>query len=68
VKAGETGDVKVCGTIVFKGYLNNIQATKETFTDDGWFMTGDLAYIDGNGNLNLTGRSKDSIIINGGKC
>ena len=66
-KAGEVGDLQVSGPVVFKRYFNNPIATKEAFTDDGWFITGDLAYIDNSGNLNLTGRSKDTIIVNGVK-
>ncbi|KAK5998056.1 Microperfuranone synthase [Cladobotryum mycophilum] len=65
--AGETGDLQISGPILFDGYFNNPGATKDTFTEDGWFITGDLAFIDKNGNLNLTGRSKDTIIVNGVK-
>lgn len=64
---GEMGDLQVSSPIVFKGYFNNPTATEEAFTDDGWFITVDLAYIDSAGNLNLTGRSKDTIIVNGVK-
>jgi long-subunit acyl-CoA synthetase (AMP-forming) len=66
-EAGEIGDLQVSGPIVFKRHLNNPTATEEAFTDDGWFITGDLAYIDCSGNLNLTCRSKDTIIVNGMK-
>jgi acyl-CoA synthetase (AMP-forming)/AMP-acid ligase II/thioesterase domain-containing protein len=66
-KAGDMGDLQVSGPIVFKGYFNNPSASKEGFTEDGWFITGDVAYIDAAGNLNLTGRSKDTIIVNGVK-
>ena len=65
--ANEIGSLQVSGPIVFKEYFNNPQATTTTFTPDGWFITGDRAMIDTNGYLNLAGRIKDSIIINGVK-
>ena len=62
---GEAGNLQVHGSIVFERYYNNPEATASAFTDDGWFITGDQAYIDDAGNLNLSGRAKESIIING---
>ncbi|KAJ5267453.1 Acetyl-CoA synthetase-like protein [Penicillium angulare] len=62
-----TGSLELRGPIVFQGYFNNEEATREAFTDDGWFKTGDLASIDDNGHLRLIGRSKDLININGVK-
>ena len=64
---GEVGDLQVTGPIVFKEYYNNSDATADAFTHDGWFITGDRAMIDAEGHLNLAGRSKESIIINGVK-
>lgn len=64
---GEHGNLEVSGKIVFKGYYNNPKATAEAFTRDGWFITGDRAFIDDSGCLNLAGRAKESIIINGVK-
>lgn len=61
---GESGELELRGPMVFKGYLNNEVANRESFTVDGWFRTGDLGRID-DGHLHLVGRSKDSIIVNG---
>ena len=62
---GESGDLQVIGSIVFREYFNNLQASRASFTSDGWFVTGDRAYIDAHGNLNIVGREKDSINVNG---
>ena len=67
VKPGEPGNLEVTGPIVFKSYYNNPEATAEAFTADGWFKTGDIAIIDSQGKLNLAGRTKDTITINGVK-
>ena len=67
VKTGQLGNLEVSGPILFKAYYNNEQATKEAFGEDGWFKTGDRAYVDEAGYLNLSGRAKESIIINGVK-
>lgn len=61
----EIGNLHVEGDVVFQRYYNNKAATADAFTEDGWFITGDRAYIDAAGNLNLAGRAKESIIING---
>ena len=66
-KPGERGHLQVAGPAVFKGYFGNPQATNMAFTSDGWFQTGDLAYLDDNGNLHLDGRIKELININGVK-
>lgn len=66
-RPNEIGELQLYGPVVFKGYFNNSQATKESFTDDGWFITGDRALKDSEGNLQLAGRAKESIIINGVK-
>jgi acyl-CoA synthetase (AMP-forming)/AMP-acid ligase II len=61
---GEEGALQVRGCSVFDGYYDNDEATMAAFTDDGWFRTGDLAVIDNQGFVALTGRDKD--IINRG--
>ena len=63
--AYEPGDLHLRGPIVFNKYYNNETATRAAFTDDGWFITGDRAFFDSNNSLNLVGRTKDTVIING---
>lgn len=53
--------------MVFKDYFNNPTATTQSFSQDGWFITGDKGFLDAAGNLSLSGRVKESIIINGVK-
>lgn len=64
---GERGSLELRGDNVFQGYYNNEAATAEAFTSDGWFRTGDLAYLDAKGRLHLDGRTKEMININGVK-
>ncbi|MFJ3337925.1 alpha/beta fold hydrolase [Streptomyces sp. NPDC086766] len=61
---GEVGELQLRGPVITRGYHNNAAATREAFTADGWFRSGDLGHLDG-GRLTLVGRSKDSIIVNG---
>jgi cyclohexanecarboxylate-CoA ligase len=58
---GIEGELQVSGPSVFAGYRDNASATAGAFTDDGWFCTGDLARMDTDGNIQITGRSKDVI-------
>ena len=62
---GEIGLLQLSGPGVFKEYFNSPEKTAGSFTHDGWFKTGDLAWIDKNGKLLLTGREKDIVIVNG---
>lgn len=64
---GEVGELQLSGPVIFTGYFNNPAATAESFTTDGWFVTGDLAWLDDSGSLNLAGRTKDTINVNGVK-
>lgn len=61
----ESGDLEVRGKVVFKGYYRNESATNSAFAPGQWFRTGDRGFIDSNGNLNLVGRAKEVINING---
>ncbi len=62
----EDGEILVKGKNVFKGYLNKPEKTKEVFKN-GWFLTGDLGYIDEEGYLFITGRKKEIIVLPNGK-
>ncbi|MBZ4323743.1 non-ribosomal peptide synthetase, partial [Streptomyces huiliensis] len=61
---GEVGRFQVRGASVTSGYHDNAAANAEAFTADGWFDTGDLAFLR-DGELYITGRAKDVIIVNG---
>ena len=63
--AGEIGHIEVRGPNVFKGYWRMPEKTKEEFTADGWFKTGDVGKLDAEGFVTIVGRSKD-LIISGG--
>lgn len=62
---GETGEVWGKGPCCSSGYYNDPEATRQAWTEDGWFRTGDLGIIDEKGNLAIVGRNKD-VIIRGG--
>ena len=63
----EDGEIQMKGPNVFREYWKNPDATRETFTEDGWLKTGDLGEIDDEGYVKITGRKKDIIITAGGK-
>lgn len=62
---GEIGNIQVKGPNVFKGYWRMPEKTKEEFSADGWFKTGDVGKVDERGYASIVGRSKD-LIISGG--
>ncbi|MCJ1387547.1 hypothetical protein MMC18_000390 [Xylographa bjoerkii] len=61
---GTPGDVQIRGPVVFREYFRNPEATALSFTGDGWFKTGDQGWLDEQGDLHLSGRSKETILIN----
>ena len=63
--AGQIGGIEVRGPNVFKGYWRMPEKTREEFTVDGWFKTGDVGQVDERGYITIVGRSKD-LIISGG--
>jgi len=60
------GELEVRGPSVFKGYWNNEEATKNEFTEDGWFKTGDIGKLE-DGFLTITDRKKELLKTSGGK-
>jgi long-chain acyl-CoA synthetase len=64
--APAAGEIAIRGPIVMKGYWNRPEATAQVLRD-GWFYTGDLGYFDSHGNLFITGRGKEVIVLANGK-
>ncbi len=60
------GEITIKGPNVMKGYYKDEAKTRGAFKD-GWFLTGDLGYIDDNGYIHITGRSKEMIVLSSGK-
>ncbi|QFG53572.1 AMP-dependent synthetase/ligase [Chryseobacterium sp.] len=67
VKIQEDGEITVKGPSVFKGYFKNEEMTREAFTEDGFFRTGDIGHIDSEGFLKITDRKKEMFKTSGGK-
>jgi long-chain acyl-CoA synthetase len=61
------GEILAQGPNIMQGYLNDPEATRETFTEDGWLKTGDLGRFDAAGNLHIKGRSKSVIVLSNGE-
>jgi long-chain acyl-CoA synthetase len=66
VRMAEDGEILVRGPSIFKGYWNRPEETQNAF-QDGWFKTGDIGHIDGDGYLSVTDRKKELIKTSGGK-
>ncbi len=63
----ETGELLVKGPAVMKGYHNQEELTKTVIDEDGWLHSGDIAKIDKDGHIFITGRIKNMIVLSGGK-
>ena len=63
----ETGELLVKGENIMKGYYNKPELTAAAITPDGWLHTGDIAHIDKDGFIFITGRIKNMIVLSGGK-
>ena len=62
---GESGELCVKGPQVMKGYWERPEATADTFTEDGWLKTGDVAVLQADGYLKIVDRIKDMILVSG---
>lgn len=67
VRISEEGEIQVSGDNVTPGYYHNEAENEKAFTEDGWFRTGDLGYLDEQGALHITGRIKNLIILSNGE-
>ena len=61
------GEILLTGPAIFKGYFKNPDATKEAFTPDGWFRTGDMATMDSRHSVFIVGRCKNMILSSNGQ-
>jgi long-chain acyl-CoA synthetase len=67
IRIAADGEVEASGPGVMLGYYNKPEATREVFTEDGWFKTGDIGEIDSEGFLKITDRKKELFKTSGGK-
>jgi long-chain acyl-CoA synthetase len=67
VRIADDGEILLAGGNIFQGYYNNPEATAEVLEDDGWFHSGDLGQVDGEGYVRITGRKKEILVTAGGK-
>src|SRR6185436_7482030 len=67
LRLAEDGEILARGPNVFSGYHKDPSATREAFTDDGWFKTGDVGRFTDDGFLQIVDRKKDILVTAGGK-
>ena len=67
IRIAPDGEILVKSDMVFSGYLNDPEKTREVLSDDGWYATGDIGHLDQDGFLWITDRKKDILITAGGK-
>ncbi|MDO5815737.1 MAG: class I adenylate-forming enzyme family protein, partial [Methanobrevibacter sp.] len=63
----QQGEIALRGPAIAKGYWGNEEKTKASFLDNGWFLTGDVGYLDDDNRLFITDRKKDMIVMSGWK-
>ncbi|MBQ9246519.1 MFS transporter [bacterium] len=67
IKIADNGELLVAGMNVMQGYYKKPEMTAEVIDEDGWFHTGDIAEVDSDGYIKITGRIKNMIVLGGGK-